>query len=79
MAALQDYINSTEEVGGIKLSKLKDNWMKEYQLVDTEDGSKVNPVFQNRANNPQEFDALFRLYNSLGLFKMGWKQQEICS
>lgn len=70
MAALQDYINSTEEVGGIKLSKkLKDNWMKEYQLVDTEDGSKVNPVFQNRANNPQEFDALFRLYNALGLFK----------
>lgn len=70
MAALQDYISTTEEVGGIKLSKkLKDNWMKEYQLVEAEDGSKVNPVFQNRANNPQEFDALFRLYNALGLFK----------
>jgi hypothetical protein len=70
MAELQEYINNTEEVGGIKLNKkLKDNWMKEYQLVPTEQGNKVNPVFQNRANNPQEFDALFRLYNAMGLFK----------
>jgi hypothetical protein len=30
---------------------------------------KVQPVQAARLNNPSEFDALMRLYNTLGLFK----------
>jgi len=44
---LQDFIESTEEIGGIKLSKkLKESWTKEYQTVEA-NGQKVNPLWMN--------------------------------
>jgi len=70
---LQDYLDTTENIGGFQLTKpLKEKWKKEYSLieVDTPQGKvKVQPVQAARLNNPSEFDALMRLYNTLGLFK----------
>jgi hypothetical protein len=66
---LKDYLDSTEEIGGIKLNKtLKAKWMQEYSLVDVR-GKKVNPVLATREADPNKFDALLRLYHALGLFK----------
>lgn len=71
---LKDYLDSTEEIGGIKLNKtLKDKWMKEYSLVDVK-GKKVNPVLATREADPNKFDALLRLYHALGLFKYDAKK-----
>lgn len=67
--AVQEFLNSTNEIGGIKLSKrAKDKWLKEYSTVRTPDGNLVPPIVQTRAQNPNEFDALLRFYNSIGLF-----------
>lgn len=70
---LQDYLESVENIGGFQLNKtLKEKWKKEYGLVeiDTPQGKmKVQPVQAARLHNPTEFDALMRLYNTMGLFK----------
>jgi hypothetical protein len=70
---LQEYLDTTENIGGFSLTKpLKEKWKKEYSLIEVEtpEGKmKVQPVQAARLNNPSEFDALMRLYNTLGLFK----------
>lgn len=70
---LNNYVDTTDEVAGLKLSKsLKDKWKKEFSLIDveTEQGkTKLQPIQAQRLHNPQEFDALMRLYNAIGLFK----------
>lgn len=70
---LQDYLESVENIGGFQLNKtLKEKWKKEYGFVevDTPQGKmKVQPVQAARLHNPTEFDALMRLYNTMGLFK----------
>jgi hypothetical protein len=74
---LQNYLTSTEEIGGIKLSKkLKDNWIKEYSIVETSKGSKVNPILATREVDPNKFDALLRLYHTMGLFKYDSKKKD---
>jgi hypothetical protein len=71
---LQDFIESTEEIGGIKLSKkLKESWTKEYQTVEA-GGQKVNPIFATRQKDEAKFDALLScssefLGSSQSLFK----------
>jgi len=70
---LQDYLESTENIGGLQLNKsLKEKWKKEYSLIEVETAQgkmQVQPVQAARLNNPVEFDALMRLYNTIGLFK----------
>lgn len=67
---LQNYLMSTEEIGGIKLTpKMKEKWMKEYGVVSTEDGRQLNPILATREADPNKFDALLRLYHTMGLFK----------
>jgi hypothetical protein len=70
---LQDYLNNVENIGGFTLNKtLKEKWKREYALVEIETPQgkvAVQPVQAARMNNPTEFDALMRLYNTLGLFK----------
>lgn len=70
---LNDYLEATEKIGGFDLNTtLKTKWKKEYGLVevDTPEGKKkVQPIQATRMANPTEFDALMRLYHSLGLFK----------
>jgi hypothetical protein len=74
---LQDYLETTEEIGGIKLTKkMKDNWMKEYSLVQTQDGKKVNPILATREVDPNKFDALLRLYHTMGLFKYDSRKKD---
>lgn len=61
---------STEEIGGIKLTpKMKERWMKEYGVVKTEEGKTLNPILATREMDPNKFDALLRLYHTMGLFK----------
>jgi hypothetical protein len=71
--ALKEYLENTENIGGFQLNKsLKDKWKKEYSLleVDTPEGkTRLQPIQATRLQNPQEFDALMRLYHTLGLFK----------
>jgi Sec-independent protein translocase protein TatA len=67
---LQNYLMSTEEIGGIKLTpKMKEKWMREYGVVSTEDGRQLNPILATREMDPNKFDALLRLYHTMGLFK----------
>lgn len=74
---LEEYLKSTEEIGGIKLSpKLKEKWMKEYSVVQTEDGRQLNPILATRELDPNKFDALLRLYHALGLFKYDKRKRD---
>lgn len=67
---LENYLLSTEEIGGIKLTpKMKEKWMKEYGVVKTEEGKTLNPILATRDMDPNKFDALLRLYHTMGLFK----------
>lgn len=67
---LENYLLSTEEIGGIKLTpKMKERWMKEYGVVKTEEGKTLNPILATRDMDPNKFDALLRLYHTMGLFK----------
>lgn len=67
---LENYLMSTEEIGGIKLTpKMKERWMKEYGVVKTEEGKTLNPILATRDMDPNKFDALLRLYHTMGLFK----------
>jgi hypothetical protein len=73
---LQDFIDSTEEIGGIKLSKkLKESWTKEYQTVEA-NGQKVNPIFATRQKDEAKFDALLRFYHTIGLFKYDTRKKD---
>lgn len=73
---LQDFIESTEEIGGIKLSKkLKESWLKEYQTVEA-GGQKVNPIFATRQKDETKFDALLRFYHTIGLFKYDARKKD---
>jgi len=73
---LQDFIESTEEIGGIKLSKkLKESWTKEYQTVEA-GGQKVNPIFATRQKDEAKFDALLRFYHTIGLFKYDTRKKD---
>jgi hypothetical protein len=73
---LQDFIESTEEIGGIKLSKkLKESWTKEYQTVEA-NGQKVNPIFATRQKDEAKFDALLRFYHTIGLFKYDARKKD---
>lgn len=73
---LQDFIDSTEEIGGIKLSKkLKESWTKEYQTVEA-GGQKVNPIFATRQKDEAKFDALLRFYHTIGLFKYDARKKD---
>lgn len=73
---LQDFIESTEEIGGIKLSKkLKESWTKEYQTVEA-GGQKVNPIFATRQKDEAKFDALLRFYHTIGLFKYDARKRD---
>lgn len=73
---LNNYLQSTEEIGGIKLNKtLKNKWVNEYGLVEV-NGKKVNPVLATREADPNKFDALLRLYHAMGLFKYDAKKQD---
>ena len=73
---LQDFIESTEEIGGIKLSKkLKESWVKEYQTVEA-NGQKVNPIFATRQKDEAKFDALLRFYHTIGLFKYDARKKD---
>jgi hypothetical protein len=73
---LQDFIDSTEEIGGIKLSKkLKESWTKEYQTVEA-GGQKVNPIFATRQKDEAKFDALLRFYHTIGLFKYDTRKKD---
>ena len=73
---LQDFIESTEEIGGIKLSKkLKESWTKEYQTVEA-GGQKVNPIFATRQKDEAKFDALLRFYHTIGLFKYDARKKD---
>jgi hypothetical protein len=73
---LQDFIESTEEIGGIKLSKkLKESWTKEYQTVEA-NGQKVNPIFATRQKDEAKFDALLRFYHTIGLFKYDTRKKD---
>lgn len=71
--ALKEYLENTENIGGFQLNKtLKEKWKKEYGMVevDTAEGkTRLQPIQATRLQNPQEFDALMRLYHTLGLFK----------
>lgn len=73
---LNNYLQSTEEIGGIKLNKtLKNKWVNEYGLVEV-NGKKINPVLATREADPNKFDALLRLYHAMGLFKYDAKKQD---
>jgi hypothetical protein len=73
---LNNYLQATEEIGGIKLNKtLKNKWINEYGLVEV-NGKKVNPVLATREADPNKFDALLRLYHAMGLFKYDAKKQD---
>ena len=73
---LQEFIDSTEEIGGIKLSKkLKESWLKEYQTVEA-NGQKVNPIFATRQKDEAKFDALLRFYHTIGLFKYDGRKKD---
>lgn len=73
---LQEFIDSTEEIGGIKLSKkLKESWLKEYQTVES-NGQKVNPIFATRQKDEAKFDALLRFYHTIGLFKYDGRKKD---
>ena len=73
---LQDFLESTEEIAGITLTKpLKEKWLKEYQTVEA-NGQRVNPIFATRAEDPDKFDALMRFYHSIGLFKYDKKKKD---
>lgn len=73
---LQDFIESTEEIGGIKLSKkLKESWTKEYQTVEA-GGQRVNPIFATRQKDEAKFDALLRFYHTIGLFKYDARKRD---
>lgn len=67
---LKDYLETTEEIAGIKLNKkMKDAWMKQYQPVKTSTGDITTPLALKQSYNPQEFGALVNFYDSIGLFK----------
>lgn len=74
---LQEYLESTEEIAGIKLTKkMKENWMKEYSVIKTEDGRQLNPILATREVDPNKFDALLRLYHTIGLFKYDARKKD---
>lgn len=74
---LENYLTSTDEIGGIKLTnKMKEKWMKEYGLVQTEDGRQLNPILATRELDPNKFDALLRLYHTMGLFKFDRRKND---
>lgn len=73
---LSDYLETTEEIAGIKLTKkMKDDWKKEYSNVETESGP-INPIIKTRDLDPTKFDALLRLYHSMGLFKWDGRKKD---
>src|SRR5687768_13746893 len=75
--AIQEYLTSTEEIGGIKLNKkLKDNWMKEYNNIRTSNGDTAQPIAVTREQDPNQFDALLRFYHSIGLFKFDGRSKQ---
>jgi hypothetical protein len=74
---LKNYLEGTDEIAGIKLNKkMKDNWMREYSIVETQDGKKVNPILATRDVDPNKFDALLRLYHTMGLFKYDARKRD---
>lgn len=74
---LQEYLDSVEEIGGIKLNKkLREKWKSEYQFVKTEDGRAVRPIALTRELAPEKFDALLSLYHTLGLFKFDKRKND---
>ena len=74
---LQNYLQSTDEIAGIKLTKkMKENWMREYSLVETQEGQRVNPILATREVDPNKFDALLRLYHTMGLFKYDARKRD---
>ena len=50
--------------------------MKEYGLVQTEDGRQLNPILATRELDPNKFDALLRLYHTMGLFKFDRRKND---
>lgn len=74
---LQEYLETVDEIGGIKLNKkLRDKWKSEYELIKTEDGRTVRPIALTRETAPEKFDALLSLYHSLGLFKFDKRKND---
>lgn len=74
---LQEYLNSVEEIGGIKLNKkLREKWKSEYEFIKTEDGRAVRPIVLTREIAPEKFDALLSLYHAIGLFKFDKRKND---
>jgi hypothetical protein len=70
--ALQDFM-STKAIGEIKVTKeVKDKWLKEFQ----KNNEGVTPLDRTVKNDPVKFNALLRLYHSMGLFNYDTKSNE---
>jgi hypothetical protein len=71
---LANYIDTTEVLGDIKLNKIARNkWANEFTPSAEYNGQKVAPIIATKMQDPVKFDALLRLYHSMGLFNFDKK------
>lgn len=73
---LANYIQ-TADVGDVKLNKIARNkWASEFNNTVEINGQKVAPIIATKMQDPVKFDALLRLYHSMGLFNFDKKSGE---
>jgi hypothetical protein len=64
--SLQNFMKA-KEIGEVKITKeVRDRWTKEFQ----KDNEGVTPLDRTVKTNPVKFNALLRLYHSMGLFNI---------
>ncbi len=74
---LKQFLDTTEEIGGIKLTKkMKDDWKKQYQLVANDKGQMVTPLQLKQSKDPVGFTALVNFLDSIGLFNYDGRKKQ---
>lgn len=72
---LENFIKESKQIGNLKITeKLRNKWKKEFEQIETESGDKTTLINEIIKKSGSQFDALIRLYNSLGLFK--WDEEK---